>query len=59
MNKLVTLIFLAVIVGILLQRGTINNHNYLIILLLINLWMALYASEVINRKDKKGNVVSN
>lgn len=59
MNKLVTLIFLAVIVGILLQRGTINNHNYLIILLIINLWMALYASEVINRKDKKGNIVPN
>lgn len=55
MNKLIVLLLTFVIIGILIERRVITDNNYLIFLLLINMWTIWYASKLINQEKLDEN----
>ena len=58
MNKLIVLLLTFVIIGILIERRVITDNNYLIFLLLINMWTIWYASKLVNQKKLDENTKS-
>ena len=50
MNKSLLILFIFIIIGILIERKVVTDHNYLIILLFVNLYTVQHAFTLLKSK---------